>query len=112
MTRKNVYARDQNTCQYCGATKNLTLDHVIPQSKGGGTTWENVVTACSRCNQRKGDKLLSQLGSKMKLRKMPKEPSPYEMSAYMISNTTNHAPKEWRDYLPPGTGTWIFDEGN
>jgi 5-methylcytosine-specific restriction endonuclease McrA len=56
-TRFNVFLRDRFTCQYCGAKEDLTFDHVIPRSKGGLTTWENVVTACSPCNLRKGDKL-------------------------------------------------------
>jgi 5-methylcytosine-specific restriction endonuclease McrA len=56
-TRFNVFLRDRFTCQYCGAKEDLTFDHVIPRSKGGLTTWQNVVTACSPCNLRKGDKL-------------------------------------------------------
>ena len=60
LTRKNVYARDEHSCQYCGSKSNLTLDHVIPVSKGGGTTWDNIVCACNKCNQKKGDKLLKQ----------------------------------------------------
>ena len=55
-SRKNVHIRDQHTCQYCGSTQNLTLDHVMPTSRGGGSTWENVVTACSPCNSKKGSK--------------------------------------------------------
>jgi 5-methylcytosine-specific restriction endonuclease McrA len=56
-TRFNVFLRDRFTCQYCGSHEDLTFDHVIPRSKGGLTTWDNVVTACSCCNLRKGDKL-------------------------------------------------------
>ena len=56
-TRFNVFLRDRFTCQYCGAREDLTFDHVIPRSKGGQTTWENVVTACAPCNLRKADRL-------------------------------------------------------
>ena len=56
-TRFNVFLRDRFTCQYCGERDELTFDHVVPRSKGGLTTWENVVAACSPCNLRKGDKL-------------------------------------------------------
>ena len=112
LTRKNVYARDQNSCQYCGSKKNLTLDHVVPMSKGGGTSWENLVTACSKCNQKKGDKLLKELGSSMKLKKEPYRPSHSEMSRYMVGRSAGSAPKEWLDYLPPGTAEWFCSEEN
>lgn len=74
-SRKNVYERDKNTCQYCGKKchkKNLTLDHVIPKSKGGRSTWENVVACCLECNGEKKDRLLKELG--WKLLKEPKKP--------------------------------------
>ena len=56
-TRFNVFLRDRFTCQYCGEREDLTFDHVVPRSKGGVTTWENVVAACSACNLRKADML-------------------------------------------------------
>ncbi len=56
-TRFNVFLRDRFACQYCGAREELTFDHIIPRSKGGLTTWENVVAACSPCNLRKGNRL-------------------------------------------------------
>ncbi len=56
-TRFNVFLRDRFTCQYCGEREDLTFDHVVPRSKGGITTWENVVAACSECNLRKADML-------------------------------------------------------
>ena len=56
-TRFNVFLRDRFTCQYCGDRDDLTFDHVIPRSKGGVTSWENVVAACSTCNLQKADKL-------------------------------------------------------
>jgi 5-methylcytosine-specific restriction endonuclease McrA len=56
-TRFNVFLRDRFECQYCGASQELTFDHLVPRSRGGQTTWENVVAACSPCNLRKGNKL-------------------------------------------------------
>jgi len=66
--RRNLYARDENTCQYCGKrfpTPELTLDHIIPRSKGGAANWTNLVVACVKCNARKGGRLLHQTGMKL-----------------------------------------------
>jgi 5-methylcytosine-specific restriction endonuclease McrA len=71
-TRASIYKRDDHECQYCGSEKDLTLDHVIPRSKGGQDTWDNLVTCCSKCNLKKGNKLLSE--SNMILRKTPSAP--------------------------------------
>ena len=71
-TRRNVFLRDNFQCQYCGEAgsgSHLTLDHVVPVSKGGADTWENLTTACPRCNQRKGDALLEHCG--LELRRQP-----------------------------------------
>lgn len=72
VNRREVLRRDHHSCQYCGSTKQLTLDHVIPVSKGGKHRWDNVVTACERCNQRKSDRTPLQAG--MPLRTQPKAP--------------------------------------
>ena len=75
-SRRNVFKRDHSTCQYCGqqpGTEELTIDHVIPRSKGGPTTWENCVLACVPCNARKANRTPEQSG--MKLRKHPVRPS-------------------------------------
>jgi len=72
VNRREVLRRDKYLCQYCGSTKKLTLDHVIPRSKGGKHSWDNVVIACEQCNSRKGDRTLSQAG--MILRATPKAP--------------------------------------
>ena len=72
VNRREVLKRDSYTCQYCGSTKHLTLDHVIPRSKGGQHTWDNVVTACSKCNSIKGDRLPHEAG--MVLKHKPKAP--------------------------------------
>lgn len=63
-TRRNVYRRDAFTCQYCGerpGVEHLTIDHVMPRSRGGGSSWENCVTACRRCNARKANRLAEEL---------------------------------------------------
>lgn len=72
VNRKEVLRRDKHACQYCGSNKQLTLDHVIPRSKGGKHTWDNVVIACQTCNARKGDRTPTQ--AKMPLRTKPKAP--------------------------------------
>ena len=75
LNRRNIYHRDKNTCQYCGkkfSTQNLNIDHVIPKSKGGKNSWDNLVCSCVKCNRTKGDKLPKEAG--MKLIKNPSEP--------------------------------------
>jgi 5-methylcytosine-specific restriction endonuclease McrA len=72
VSRREVLRRDNHTCQYCGSGKRLTLDHVVPRSKGGQHTWNNVVTACERCNSRKGDRLSHEVS--MILKQQPKAP--------------------------------------
>ncbi len=75
-SRHNIFARDKNTCQYCGkrfATSDLNLDHVVPRSKGGITSWENVVCSCHRCNRLKGGLTPGQAG--MRLINPPRKPS-------------------------------------
>ena len=62
ITRRAVFARDGWQCMYCGARTSLTVDHVIPRSKGGGSDWENIVASCAPCNRRKGDRLPHQIG--------------------------------------------------
>ncbi len=75
ITRRAVFARDEWTCQYCGSRSNLTVDHVIPKSKGGGSSWDNIVASCAPCNRRKGDVLPRQVG--MRLLRQPRTPSPH-----------------------------------
>ena len=74
-TRRNIYDRDNGCCQYCGrrvGAKEFTLEHILPRSRGGPTTWDNVIVACSSCNSRKGDRLLKECG--MKLLSKPVKP--------------------------------------
>ncbi|MBW4617416.1 MAG: HNH endonuclease [Desmonostoc vinosum HA7617-LM4] len=72
VNRREVLKRDNHTCQYCGSTKRLTLDHVIPRSKGGQHSWDNVVTACEKCNSTKSDRLPHETA--MVLKTKPKAP--------------------------------------
>jgi 5-methylcytosine-specific restriction endonuclease McrA len=74
LTRREVFIRDSYTCQYCGRQQgDLTIDHVIPRSRGGQHTWDNLVSACKTCNHRKGGKSLGE--ARMQLKCAPKEPS-------------------------------------
>eukprot|EP00879_Flechtneria_rotunda_P014515 GHRR01015167.1.p1 GENE.GHRR01015167.1~~GHRR01015167.1.p1 ORF type:complete len:334 (+),score=92.50 GHRR01015167.1:418-1419(+) len=77
LTRKNVMLRDNHTCQYCGSSKDLTLDHIRPVCQGGVNSWTNLVTACMACNQKKGNKSLAQMG--WNLPRVPREPTPQEV---------------------------------
>ena len=75
-TRTNIIIRDNYTCQYCGTMfpkHYLTIDHVLPKSKGGDKSWQNLVACCQICNQKKGDRLLSQ--TQMSLLRLPFQPT-------------------------------------
>lgn len=99
-TRFNVFLRDTFDCQYCGERfrpEELTFDHVQPRSRGGQTTWENVVTACSGCNLRKGNRLPKQVG--MQPRKRPYMPSVYELQERGRAFPPNYLHESWSDYL-------------
>ncbi|MBP0492040.1 HNH endonuclease [Roseomonas sp. SG15] len=99
-TRFNVFLRDRFSCQYCGrdhAAPDLTFDHVIPRSRGGRTTWENVVAACGPCNLRKGSKLPREIG--MLPRQVPRQPTSWELQENGRAFPPNHLHESWRDYL-------------
>lgn len=93
LTRENVFKRDQYTCVYCEETnrKVLTIDHVIPQSKGGPNTWENLVTACKKCNGEKANLSLEEYGKEI--------PMPRRPHYLMLMKTIDYVPKEWKDFL-------------
>ena len=93
ITRRAVFARDGWSCQYCGSRTNLTVDHVIPRSKGGPSTWENIVTCCAPCNRRKGDRLPRQ--ANMVPARTPKAPNP----AIFIHVAAPTIPPAWEQYL-------------
>jgi 5-methylcytosine-specific restriction endonuclease McrA len=96
-SRHNIFARDKNTCQYCGkrfATSDLNLDHVVPRSQGGVTSWGNVVCSCHRCNRLKGGLTPVQAG--MRLISPPRKPSwtpPLNVSLKDVMR------KEWVPFL-------------
>jgi 5-methylcytosine-specific restriction endonuclease McrA len=73
VNRQRIFKRDGNECGYCGSKKDLTIDHVLPRSKGGKNTWENLVTCCSKCNLKKGNRTPDE--ARMPLRKKPYEPN-------------------------------------
>ncbi|MBI5815005.1 MAG: HNH endonuclease [Nitrospinae bacterium] len=99
-SKKNVLRRDSHTCQYCGFTgKDLTIDHVIPRCGGGASTWENVVTACRRCNLRKGNKTLAEAG--LELRRKPHKPL-FLLHSQMPGHTPKTHLAAWLKYLPKG----------
>jgi 5-methylcytosine-specific restriction endonuclease McrA len=93
-TRKNIFLRDNYTCQYCGKTGNLTIDHIIPRSKGGEDVWENVVACCIRCNNKKGDRLPEEEG--MRLIGTPYKPP---SSLYLQITRQSSVPKSWFSYF-------------
>ncbi len=93
LSRKNILKRDNHTCQYCGSKKSLTLDHVLPRSRGGQDTWENLVVACISCNNRKGNRLPSEAG--MPLFSRPSKPD-YFMYLRNYLGTSN---EDWMQFM-------------
>ena len=96
-TRFNLFLRDEFCCQYCGSKGDLTFDHVLPRCRGGITSWQNVVAACSPCNLRKGSKTLKQAG--MRLARAPRAPTAEEMQAHGRRFPPHHLHESWLDYL-------------
>jgi 5-methylcytosine-specific restriction endonuclease McrA len=97
-SRANIFIRDQHRCQYCGnqfQKSHLTLDHVMPVVQGGAKSWENIVTACKPCNQRKGGRTPKQ--AKMELIRGPFRPS--WLPATAIRMTISKTPDRWKIYL-------------
>lgn len=99
LSRENIYARDQYICQYCGepfATKELTLDHVLPESRGGKFSWTNLVTCCSSCNNKKDNKTPGE--ANMPLLKKPVQPS--WMPAVLMKAIKYHEiPTQWHRWI-------------
>lgn len=93
ISRRAIFARDHYRCQYCGSDKHLTIDHIVPRSKGGDDSWENVVTSCARCNLKKGDRLPQAVN--MTLRRAPKAPGPFSF-VLMYANEMHDS---WKPYL-------------
>lgn len=94
LTRKNIIKRDRHTCQYCGDRKGpMTVDHILPRRLSGGDTWENMVCACDRCNNRKGDRSPEEAG--MKLTHQPRRPN----HITFIQRFVGISDERWRPYL-------------
>lgn len=91
-TKRNIFIRDGFTCQYCGSNVRLTIDHVIPQKRGGKNSWDNLVTCCWKCNNKKGDKRPEDVG--LVLRSKPKKPS-----CDLIFKEAKIKRADWADFL-------------
>ena len=96
-TRFNVFLRDKFKCQYCGDKKDLTFDHLLPKSNGGLTDWNNVVTACSSCNVKKGGKLYKDCD--LKLTSKPYAPTVEDLHRNGRNFPPNFLHESWMDYL-------------
>jgi len=99
LSRKNILLRDRNACQYCGEVLpagELTLDHVVPRSRGGNSTWENLVACCHGCNRRKGNRMLGEIDDMVLLR----EPRPFSLhTSRQIMRMLGRGDDRWRKYL-------------
>ncbi len=93
LSRHNVFRRDNNRCQYCFSTDELTLDHVMPKSRGGKSTWDNLVTACKRCNSKKGDFTPQEAG--MNLPQPPYKPS----FVMFLRDFSGNVEEDWKPFL-------------
>ncbi len=93
LSRRNVMRRDDFTCQYCGKRSDLTIDHVLPKSRGGGDVWENLTTACEKCNVKKGNRTPKE--AKMKLASKPYRPIPITFFRDMNGGVQ----EPWKPYL-------------
>ncbi len=93
ISRRALFARDGWRCQYCGSDGKLTLDHVVPRSRGGLSVWENVVASCAPCNMRKGNRTPEEVA--MSLREAPRAPTP----ALFVTLAAARIPDGWQPYL-------------
>lgn len=95
LSRKNIFLRDAYSCQYCGKASGLTIDHIIPKARGGGDSWQNIILACGRCNNLKGNNLPQEAGLTLKRR-------PFKPPSKLYLELTRHAqtPANWYDYFP------------
>ncbi len=99
-TRLNVFLRDRFTCQYCLTrlpTEDLTFDHVRPRSRGGATSWDNIVTACQTCNRAKANRLLSE--TDLRLAHKPSRPTAHQLYQSGRGLPRRDLHQSWRDYL-------------
>ena len=93
LSRRNIMKRDRHTCQYCGTKSDLTLDHVLPRSRGGEDSWENLVTACNQCNVKKGNRTPDEAS-------MPLDVDPYRpVHITFFQNLLGGVQDHWKPYL-------------
>ncbi len=93
LSRENVFKRDRFKCQYCGTSKELTLDHLIPKANGGKTSWNNLITACKKCNSQKGNSSLDEVGFQLAYR-------PFRPSYIMyLKDLSGNRYEEWKPFL-------------
>lgn len=98
LSRREIFMRDDFTCQYCGSkARELTLDHVVPKHRGGGHSWDNLVSACRPCNHRKGGKTLEE--SRMRLVKTPRRPQPAQYFLW-VQRLHGDTHDTWLKFLP------------
>ena len=96
LSRGNIFKRDSHQCQYCGSDNNLSIDHVLPRSRGGATNWKNLVTACKPCNARKGDDTPEEAA-------MPLAIKPFKPSYLMfLRDFSGFKYEEWKPFLARG----------
>jgi 5-methylcytosine-specific restriction endonuclease McrA len=92
VSRRAIFTRDQHTCAYCSAKENLTVDHILPQSRGGINEWENLITSCLRCNLKKGNRTPKEADMKLLF-------EPYKPYNKMSLTIRNSNVGEWKEYL-------------
>ena len=98
-SKKNIRRRDNYTCQYCGERERmLTVDHVVPKSRGGKTSWNNMVVACKPCNLKKGNKTARE--AEMKLINKPRRPD-FSYHSFVVPDGPDSHVESWKKYLPP-----------
>ena len=98
LSRREIFMRDDYTCQYCGTrSRDLTLDHVVPKHRGGGHSWDNLVSACRACNHRKGSKTVDE--ARMRLRRPPRRPQPVQYFLW-VQRLNGPAYETWLKFLP------------
>ena len=105
LNRRNLLARDGHCCQYCGQSlpaNQLSLDHVMPRSRGGQTTWENIVASCVKCNTKKGCRTPQE--ARMRLMKKPRKPTHNPMLTVKLGNPKYES---WKTFLPQAS--WLMD---
>lgn len=94
LSRKNIIKRDNHQCQYCGSRNGpVTIDHIIPRDRGGQDTWENLVSACVSCNNKKGNRTPEE--ARLKLIRRPQKPNYIFFMRYVVSNID----QRWEPYL-------------